>query len=104
MARERQAGERKGRGDDAEPRLPERLERVRRPEGDPGESFVNGPEGYGSDYGRETDSRERGYGPFGGGGDVGRSHGEGATPTETSPGRPAETKHSPRRANKTAKK
>lgn len=94
MARERQAGERKGRGDDAEPRLPERLERVKRPEGDPGESFDSGPEGYGSDYGRETDSDERGYGPFGGGGDVGRSHGEGATPSETSQERSAEKQRS----------
>ncbi len=105
MARERQAGERKGRGDDGEPRLPQRLERVKRPEGDPGESFDNGPAGYGSDYGRETDSHERGYGPFGGGGDVGRSHGDfPATPNETSPETPPGRKHCPAPARKTTQR
>jgi hypothetical protein len=104
MARERQAGERKGRGDDGEPRLPQRLERVKRPEGDPGASFDDGPAGYGTDYGRETGRSERAYGPFGGGGDVGRSHGDfPATPNETSQGRPAEKKRSAP-ANRTARK
>ncbi len=101
MAREQGTQHRKGRGDDAEPRLPERLERVKRPEGDPGGKFENGPDGYGSDYGRETDISERGYGPFGGGGDVGRSHGERATPSETSQHRKQDRAKA---ASKTAKR
>ncbi len=105
MARDGRTSERKGRGDDAEPHLPERLDRAKKPDGDPGESFEKGPEGYGADYGRETDRHERGYGPFGGGGDVGRSHGDfPATPNETSPETPPGRKHRPAPARKTTQR
>lgn len=79
MARKRENKFRRG-GEDLGPQTPERLVR------DAGTGWEQTPSGYGEDYGRETEEGHRGYGPFGGGGDIGRSHGEypGATPTDGS--------------------
>lgn len=79
MARQPEKTVRRG-GEDAGPQTPERLVK------ETGAGWEETPDGYGEDYGRQTDEAHRGYGPFGGGGDIGRSHGEypGATPTDGS--------------------
>ncbi|MFO1117033.1 MAG: BON domain-containing protein [Beijerinckiaceae bacterium] len=77
MAREHEKTIRRG-GEDTGPQTPERLVK------EAGTGWEETPDGYGEDYGRDTKAWHRGYGPFGGGGDVGRSHGEytGGAPTD----------------------